>query len=211
MNEVKHLLACAQPGSFKLDQQRALGRAAVVLITSHMERYLRAVNEELVDAVVASSILGDSLPLPVRLLHSKEPVTEIETTQWDKRSDKLTDFVETDGWLWSVGTTGNLKHNRLLAWMKSPKPKSLVRYYRYWGIQDIFSAITRKPSTRQDLWLRIKEVVEKRNNIAHGDTSASATFSDVRKYVAAVNDLCERADRTLARAVSLTLHISKPW
>ncbi len=211
MVEVVDLLSCARPGAMKLAQQKALGRAAIVLITSHMERYLRAVNEELVDCLVASNVIGEVLPEGIRLLHSKVPIEEIEPVQWDNRSGKLVDFVETDAWLWSAGNSGQLKHRRLLSWMKSPKPASLVRYYKYWGIEDIFKAITRKSATRSDLWFRIKEVVDKRNNIAHGDASASATFSDVRKYIVAVTSLCDRADRILAKAVATRLKIAKPW
>lgn len=106
---------------------------------------------------------------------------------------------------------GALEPDRLLMWMKSPNPKALVRYFRYWGIEDIFGRITRATHTRDYLWLRIKELVDKRNSIAHGDLATSATAADVRAYVKAVQTFAERSDAALAHQLSRLCAIDRPW
>jgi len=189
---------------------RAIGRASVVLLSSHFERYIYAVNAEAAEAVSLSGATGDALPEGLRLAHSRHPIDELALTIWDRRGDALNKFVREESWLWVPGQGGHLEHKRLLTWMKAPFPKNLKRYYKEWGIEDIFSAITRRIHTRIDLELRISELVGKRNGIAHGDFSVDATQSDIRLYRAAVQVFAERADRALSRQLA-TLTGSVPW
>lgn len=190
---------------------RVIGRASVVLLSSHFERYVYAVNEEATGALNNSGVAGDALPEFVRLLHSRPSVDALLATSWEGRSDQLATFVESEGWMWQDATAGYLEHARLLAWMKSPAPKCLVRFYRYWGIENIFDAITRATHTRTDLWLKIDELVRKRNNIAHGDPTTEATLTDVRSYRNATRTFCERADRQFAQALKALLGGALPW
>lgn len=190
---------------------RAVGRAGIVLLCSHFERYFYAVNEEAVAFLNERGPQGHLLPEPLRLLHSRYPIDDISPTGWENRTAKLASFVETDGWLWSGDRSGRLQAVRLLQWMTTPKPENLIRYYRYWGIQDVFSAVTRKPTTRSEFFLRIRGLVEKRNNIAHGDVNEQATPADVRRYARSVRDFCRRADRILSRSIAKSLPIGAPW
>lgn len=96
-------------------------------------------------------------------------------------------------------------------WMKAPSPKNLVRYYRYWGIDDIFESITRTVNTRTELRLRLDELVRKRNNIAHGDATVEATPTDVRSYQTSALRFCERADRQLGKALKRLVATAPPW
>lgn len=190
---------------------RVIGRASVVLLSSHFERYVRRVNEEVATYLTRQGIAGERLPLQLRLLHSSAAIDEVSAVDWLNREAKLKAFIDTDVWLWQKETPGTLQPGRLLAWMKAPTPKNLIRYYRYWGIEDIFSALTRMPHTRNDLWLRLQSLVDKRNNIAHGDHHEHATPRDVRSYTAAVRTFCDRADRKLARQIRNQFAIPNPW
>ncbi len=190
---------------------RAVGRGQVVLLSSHFERYIYSINEELCAFLNSISLYGDRLPERIRLQHSALPVDELSKTGWENRTDQLTSFVAEDGWLWLAATTGSIRHERLLTWMKAPMPESLVRYYKCWGINDIFSVVTRRKTTREALWLGVKGLVELRNNIAHGDFTAQATQADVARYIRSIRQFCERADRTLARHIARTFGVRSPW
>lgn len=190
---------------------RVAGRAQTVLLSSHFERYFYQVNEEAVTFINSALLPPSRLPSSLKLLHSKEPVDQIGGTAWENRAAQLEGFIGSDGWLWAAGAAGSLTHSRLLAWMSAPKPKNLVRYYKYWAIDDIFTSITRKPQTRNRLWLGVQELVDRRNSIAHGDYSAQATDADVRRFEQSVMDFCTRADRQLAKALGTIAGGPAPW
>lgn len=190
---------------------RAINRASVVLLSSHLERYLRNVNEEAAASVNAGSAAGSELPELLRLTHSTAPIEKLAEAQWDNRSEMLTELMSTDGWLWGPLEKGQLRHDRLVHWMKSPSPERAARLFRLWGITDIFTVVTRQPNTRQRLWLKLKELVEKRNDIAHGEAEAQATHQDISSYIAVVRDFCTRADVALSRALSVYSNGTRPW
>jgi RiboL-PSP-HEPN len=190
---------------------RVVGRASVVLLSSHLERYIRAVNQEAAAVVNSVGPNGTRLPTMLRLLHSRTSVDSMLVTGWEHRESRLREFMLSDGWLWNDALSGPLTHDWLLTWMKAPTPKNLVRYYRYWGIDDIFNAITRASHTRDELWLRLDELVGKRNNIAHGDASTEATAADIDSYRLAARRFCERSDKQLARALKRILACPLPW
>lgn len=211
--EISELFEGEVTGTFseRLAYARARGRAQAVLLSSHFERYIYAVNEEAVSFVNNQRLPLARIPLAMRLLHTKPAVESLNEAAWDRRGTQLIDLMVNDGWLWTERLTGELEHTRLLAWMTAPKPASLVRYYKYWQIQDVFSSITRRQNTRGRMWLNVQELVDKRNFIAHGDFTSQATSIDVRRYLQTVSAFCTRADRVLAGALAKLSSASAPW
>ena len=193
------------------DITRAVTRAAVVLLCSHYERYLRSVVEETVAEVNARGVVGDRLSERLRLQHSRMGVEELATLEWTRRANRLGEFIRSEAWLWGGGPQSPLSAKALLSWMRAPVPKNVIRLYDLWGISDIFSNITRAEHTRRNLELNLQALVDKRNNIAHGDFSVEATRGDVERYQGAVSIFCERADRALAKALNRSLGMVVGW
>lgn len=202
-------LASNDPGSLRI--ARAVGRGQIVLLSSHFERYIYALNEELIAVLNRHNVHGDKLTDTFRLQHSMGPIDELAITDWLRREDQLKDFVVSDAWLWMPQRSGTLTHGRLLTWMRAPNPKNLVRYFKLWGIEDVFTAITRKPTTRQAFWLSIQGLVDLRNNIAHGDYLAQATQADARRYVKRIREFCTRTDRKIAGVLANHFGVAAPW
>ena len=158
-----------------------------------------------------SEVKGESLPETLRLQHSRLAIRVLAGTEWTRRAYSLRLFAQRDAWLWSAADKGPLDHGRIVEWMKSPMPRKVVRFYRLWGVDDIFDAITRKASTKRKLCLKMTELVEKRNNIAHGDIGTETTRKEVREYRETVAAFCDRADRQLARKLKGPLRVGCPW
>ena len=190
---------------------RAILRAAVVIIYSHFERYLRSVNEEAISLLNNSSVSSKVIPEVLRLRHSRIQIDCLADTQWDRRSKGLREFTRHDAWLWGSANKGVLDHKRIIQWMKSPDPDNVKRFYRLWGIEDIFSSITRKPRKKRWYTWKIKELVEKRHNIAHGDFTTEATLEELRDYRTVIITFCDRVDRQLFRILSVHLGIPCKW
>lgn len=191
---------------------RVVGRASVVLLSSHFERYIYSVNEEAAAVLNSTPDTPAQLPELFRLLHSRSAIDGLVETGWEHRGSGLRNLIVTDAWLWTDELPGGVvDHRRLLDWMKAPTPQNLVRYYRCWGVADIFASITRTAHTRTDLRLKLEELVRKRNNIAHGDPTTEATRLDMRGYESAALRFCERADRRLAGVLGHILEASSPW
>jgi hypothetical protein len=185
---------------------KAHGRACVVQWSSHLDRYVYAVNEEAIEWINYSSCELSRFPEVFLLQQSRRVVDELAGRSWEKRASPLRDFVATHGVIWnSPGRAGTLIHGELLTWMKSPAPENLVRFYRMYGIEDIFDKVTRKPGPRSLLYLGLRELVEKRNNIAHGDSATQALPADVTRYLVAVRKFAESADKVLARSIRIRL------
>jgi hypothetical protein len=190
---------------------RAVGRAATVLLYSHFERYFRSLDAEIVDFVNLCNIPGSRLPEDLRLAHSQLPIDEMAVTQWTNRGPRLTTFSNQEAWLWSLASSGSLVQGRLVSGMKSVAPKALVRYYHCWGIDDVFSAVTRNSRTRGQLWLSLQSLVDKRHAIAHGDAAVETTRADLQQYKHAVSVFSTRADRVISSQLAVLLGVSAPW
>ncbi len=191
---------------------RALGRAEVVLLSGHLERYVRALNEEAATVIVGRKVPAGQLSDDLRLLHSRTPVDHLALAQWDRRGDSLKRFATDEAPIWlDTEAVANLDVDRLLAHMKAPNCKAIVRAFRIWGIPDIFAAITRSPVSKSRLRLRLDELVDKRNNIAHGDLTVEARYLDVVQYRWAVRKFCASADHRMAAALARISSAARPW
>lgn len=194
------------------DTTRAINRASIVLLNGHLERYLRSLNEEAADLVLQHAVSSDRLPVVLRLQHTRVLVDGIVPVQWDNREAKLVELFSSEPDLWRSGSpVSAITPEFLLRWMKSPNPKAIRRFFRLWGVDDIFHVIARKPTTRSEFELRLDELVSKRNAIAHGDPNVAATQRDILAYRQVVMRFCERGDRAMARSLQSGLAIPRPW
>jgi len=192
------------------DVDKAIVRACIVLLTSHLEAYLKSINEEAIGYVNELGLTGDQVPLALRLKHSAEVIDSLAAMQWGNREDALKQFVNSDACLWSNGAA-QFEAKRLTSGFKTPNPKWIKVYFERWGMPDVFSKITRSRAKRSHLWFSIQSLADKRNNIAHGDASETATPSDVRRYRDAVTIVVDRLDRMFSSLIGMEFGCPRPW
>ncbi len=136
----------ASSSAFKRpDVTRAIGRAEVVLLSSHFERYIYRLNQHAVEFVVEVQPMACLLPDEIRLRHSRVPVDHLVQIQWTDRAEALKQYSLQEAPIWiDEHKLIALDAKRLLAWMKAPTSKEIGRFFRMWGIKDVFGAITVK-------------------------------------------------------------------
>lgn len=206
-SEVRDILRAdpTPPGSIPQDPDitRALTRAALVMLCGHFERYIRGSVEEAIGILNRTEFNRDRLPLLFKLRHSRKSVDRLSQISWERRGEPLGEFFETEGWLWTPSPQGTLDEKKLLEFLGTPVPKKVITLYAMWGVENIFRRITRSKHTRTRFFLRLKELVEKRNNIAHGDFTIETTRDEMDEYLDVVGEFCRRADGVLAKVLRL--------
>ena len=190
---------------------RAVTRAALVMLCGHFERYVRGSIEEAVEFLNSAGVHSDRLPTRFRLQHTREPMESLSDTQWYRREEQLGSFVKNEGWLWAAVPPSSLEGRRLLTSMNTPTPKKVIKVYRMWGVNDIFRRITRASHTRGRFRSRLGELVQKRNNIAHGDFTVDTTRGDMEEYLDVVEEFCRRADGVLAKILHSWTNVPSGW
>lgn len=187
-------------------------RACVVLLSSHYERYIYALNESVVDFLNGSQILSVEVPIEIRLLQVKTVVDELAKTEWSRRGDRLNDLFSqfSSHWQPSEAISG-LQASANLEWMKSPKIGDVKRYFRYFGVEDIVRVVTRNEATRRAMGRQLQSLVDARNGIAHGDQTIQPDPAEISDYLAAVEAFCVRVDKVMAQRLGRLAGSAPPW
>jgi len=187
-------------------------RACTVLLCSHFERFIYGLNDEAVDFLNSVGLSSEEVPEKLRLLQAKAPIDDLALQSWDRRGDKLRQFACRHSQMWLEGApVTQLDSASNLVWMKSPKVGSVCRYFRMFGIDDIFREVTRSESVYRDLKRSIQSLVDSRNGIAHGDSTVQPNAPQVTEFRNAVDNFGCRADRVFSRQLKRLSRSAAPW
>lgn len=187
-------------------------RARTVLLCSHFERFMYALNENATDFLNSSGVPSERLPERLRLLQSRVLVDDLAKQSWEKRADRLSHFASEHSPMWIFGATvRTLDANATLASMKSPKVVELERYFRTFEVDQVFSKITRSEPGRKRLIVSLSSLVDARNGIAHGDATVQPTDSELGEQLQAVVDFASRTDRLMAKTLARLAGAPNPW
>jgi hypothetical protein len=181
----------------------ALCRSAVVLLSAHLEAYVRELGEAALDALVARRVERSSL-VPRFYYHvSQDLLTEIRNTaEPEKVGDKVFAFLDRDLSLWSKKGpfTSAIPIERFSKGFSNPAFKKVKSYLNRFGYT----------SYRGDLEMELKgsfgptvnmvdHLVDVRNQIAHGNPSATKTPAEVGDMVKIIRLFCITTDGLFAR------------
>ncbi|MGO1629168.1 MAG: MAE_28990/MAE_18760 family HEPN-like nuclease [Microbacterium sp.] len=184
-------------------------RAAVVLLVSHFESFLKSIAEEFVDAVGTGEVTSVRLPSGLRETHTIPRLEEIvlsqDSTQRASLLRKLGDVTA----LWNdtaKPSRGTLKPRIFARLVTSASPNVIDALFQRMGAQehacdgDLDIAIEDEVDT-VNISVRVNEIVKCRNDIAHGDTERKPTPEDVARYTRFLSSFAGRLQR---KATKLT-------
>lgn len=218
--EVVELLRAVPPDSDQLRLRRfselanALYRGSVVLMSSHLERYIESLIVEAIDAINSVSPRIDVVPERLRLIQIEQPLRMVyETKEIAKKTVALKTFVVDYSWFWNESQICNkLSSDPLIRSFDNPLPGKIRSLFENFGISDVVGRALALDNSRdrRRIEARVKEMIEKRNAIAHTGMTTDLTRSDVTDYLRCTRKLVRCIDVVVAQEVQ-NITVDWPW
>lgn len=204
-----------------LSRANAARRASVVLLIAHFESYLKSIAEEFVDYLSSGTLESKLMPPALRELHTMVLVRNIQNsaslTERSSHFKKLGQAAQ----LWNDDakpSRGALRAELLSRVVTSAKPDKIDLLFQIMGGPgkvcdgDIDLKLPDVGPSTLNIRRGVLDVVECRDDIAHGDSSRKPTSQDVERYVALLETLADRLDRKTmelkARIVVPVAHVA---
>ena len=177
---------------------RALCRAAVVLLSSRIEGYVEDLAEVIVCRIVEKDVPKRLLSPRLRYYCSKDVIDEIrDTKDPDKVAEKIVTMFRRDEDIWCDEDSfqEELPFERVVAGFSTPRFREIRKFiarFGYRGYKDDLECQLRAdfgPCINM-----VNNVVEQRNQIAHGNIGASSTPLDVTAMLDLVQVFCRTTD-----------------
>jgi hypothetical protein len=176
----------------------ALGRAAILLTSAHLQGYLESVTQEFLERIDGSGV--DVARISLRLrgeLSARFPPSGDTMPRYEKAAEAHRDYLPlwTDGIAIPVGTirTDSLTDSVWNPWWKAVKALLERADVELWGEL----VVRYGPADAGDVVTHLDELVESRNKLAHGDNSVSATPTDLLRYARAAARMARATDASL--------------
>ncbi|MBS3179905.1 MULTISPECIES: MAE_28990/MAE_18760 family HEPN-like nuclease [unclassified Pseudoclavibacter] len=194
------------------DMEKVVCRASVVLLVAHFEGYLKDLALEYVDQVDAMDYESQMLPFALRDLHVQPRIDEISATRDGQQKRKLLEKLHGSSVLFASGakpSKGTLKSAVLARRVTSARPDVIDQMFAYMGSLDKpcdgaldFESVTTGELVTRNIRFSLEEVVQCRNDIAHGDAGRSPTREDATSYSEFLLHFARRLHRAKSALVS---------
>jgi hypothetical protein len=187
----------------------ALCRGAVVLLSSHIEAYVKELGEHTLDSLHAKSVCRSKLA-PQFFYHiSKEAIGFIrDASQPEDIARHVQSFVNNDSPFWGSlhplpAPIPSQGFNKGFSNPSFDKVKAYFGRFGYNGFRaDFFRLLN---GDAQTIINNLNHIVETRNSIAHGDQSATKTPTEVKAMVETAKIFCRTADSVFGTWCKKTL------
>jgi len=181
----------------------ALCRASVVLLSSHIEAYVKELGEHTLDAIFENRVCRTKIA-PLFFYHmSKERIENIRSgSDPEKISGNMRIFVETDSRMWeSVGgfpaQISALDFNKGFSNPKFEKTKAYFGRFGYLAYRRDF--LMKLGRNGQATINNLDQIVDTRNSIAHGDPNATKTPAEIADMLETAKVFCRTTDGIFAK------------
>jgi hypothetical protein len=176
----------------------ALCRGAVVLLSSHIEAYVKELGEHTLDSIHAKCVCRSKLA-PQFFYHvSKAKIEAIRSTsQPDKIAQHVQSFVDVETAFWSTTDPlpAPISSQAFNKGFSNPSFDKVNAYFGRFGHvrfrRDFFRCLGHDAQTTVN---NLDQIVDTRNSIAHGEISATKTPSEVKQMIRTARIFCRTTD-----------------
>ncbi len=176
----------------------ALCRASIVLLSSHVEAYVKEVGETALEALFNKEIDRNGLQLNTFYHISKDFIDEIKnTSEQSSLAEKIFGFIDSDLTYWSKSGPFSVPvpSERFNKGFSNPKFAKVKAYFNRFGYSEYRSDFYKRlRADAKPIENMLDHLVDIRNSIAHGDPSATKTPSDLKEIILIVSRFCRVTD-----------------
>jgi hypothetical protein len=181
---------------------RALCRSAVVLLSSHIEAYIKELGELALDSAHQKKVPRSRVSPQFFYYVSRERIEGIRgSTQPDSIAKSIQEFVlhELPNWHGTGPIHGPISSESFSSGFSNPRFERVKSYFSRFGYNEFRRDFMKVKGARgTPLETSINTIVNTRNSIAHGDPSATKTPSEVREMEENAKEFCRAVDHVFS-------------
>ncbi len=176
----------------------ALCRGAVVLLSSHIEAYVKELGEHALDSIHTKAVCRSRLA-PQFFYHvSKEKIEAIRnSSQPDKIAQHVQSFVDVETEIWANvdSLPAPVSSRAFNKGFSNPSFSKVASYFGRFGYEkfrrDFYRSLGHNAQTTVN---NLDQIVDTRNSIAHGEISATKTPLEVKQMIETAKLFCRTTD-----------------
>lgn len=176
----------------------ALCRGAVVLLSSHIEAYVKELGEHTLDSIHSKAVCRSNLAPQFFYYVSKDTIEAIrDASQPDKIAKHMQRFVDHETLFWKDSTPlpAPVPSQAFNKGFSNPTFDKVKAYFGRFGYtdfrRDFFRVLGREAQSTAN---NLDQIVDTRNSIAHGDLSATKTPAEIKAMVETAKTFCRSSD-----------------
>ncbi|NNH64267.1 MAE_28990/MAE_18760 family HEPN-like nuclease [Rhizobium laguerreae] len=176
----------------------AFCRGAVVLLSSHVEAYVKELGECALERFYERKVDRSGMSSRIFFNISKDFVADLkDTADPEKIAEKIFLFIEGDLKFWSKNGSFALQipTDKFNKGFSNPTFNKVKLYFSRFGYEDyrrdFYRDLGIKARTTENM---LDSMVSLRNNIAHGDLGATRTPGEVGEMINIIKDFCRCTD-----------------
>lgn len=180
----------------------ALCRGSIVLLSSHLEAYIKELGELALESLYKKAVPRNKLSSKFYYHISKNILEELkDTTDPEKIGDKIFEFLEKDHIFWSKNGIfpESIPSERFNKGFSNPAFDKIKAYFNRFGYHEYKKDLeSRLQAKFQPTMNMVDHLVDIRNKIAHGNPTATKTPSEVKDIVSIIKLYCTETDDVFA-------------
>lgn len=187
----------------------ALCRASVVLLSSHIEAYIKELGEHTLDGIYNNGVCRSKIALPFFYHLSRAHIENVRNgSQPANIAAHMRSFVENDALMWTAhgGFPTPIDAQDFNGGFSNPTFNKVKAYLGRFGYEGFRHDFMRKLGrAAQPMITGLDQIVDARNAIAHGDPAATKTPAEVKDMIELAKVFCRTVDALFAEWCSANL------